>query len=141
MLRNRIHAVAADHGYDRAGSYWTGPGRGWLAELDLPPVSREIITDSLTSLDALAVTIDRLDGEVVARAQGLHLVIDQDYPGLVCLENCVVMPGPPIRGDGPAACFPGRGNRALLVNPGCPLGGAGTRRLDRHGNGTGRAAG
>jgi len=36
QLRNRIHAVAADFGYDRAGSYWTGPGRGWLAELDLP---------------------------------------------------------------------------------------------------------
>ena len=34
QLRNRIHAVAADHGYDRTGSYWTGPGRGWLAELD-----------------------------------------------------------------------------------------------------------
>ena len=34
--RNRIHAVAADHGYDRSASYWTGPGRGWLAELDLP---------------------------------------------------------------------------------------------------------
>jgi transposase len=30
--RNRIHAVAADHGYDRSASYWTGPGRGWLAE-------------------------------------------------------------------------------------------------------------
>ena len=27
--RNRIHAVAADHGYDRSASYWTGPGRGW----------------------------------------------------------------------------------------------------------------
>jgi transposase len=26
--RNRIHAVAADHGYDRSASYWTGPGRG-----------------------------------------------------------------------------------------------------------------
>jgi transposase len=69
QLQNRIHAVAADHGYDRAGSYWTGPGRGWLAELELPPVSREIITDSLASLDALAVTIDRLDGEVRARAK------------------------------------------------------------------------
>src|SRR6266852_9997487 len=34
QLRNRIHAVAADHGYDRTASYWTGPGRGWLAELD-----------------------------------------------------------------------------------------------------------
>src|SRR5258708_40360020 len=56
---NRIHAVAADHGYDRAGSYWTGPGRGWLAELDLPPVSREIVTDCLASLDALAPVIER----------------------------------------------------------------------------------
>ena len=36
QLRNRIHAVAADYGYDRSASYWTGPGRGWLAELDLP---------------------------------------------------------------------------------------------------------
>jgi hypothetical protein len=46
-LRNRIHAVAADHGYDRPASYWTGPGRGWLAELDLPAASREIVTDCL----------------------------------------------------------------------------------------------
>ena len=28
QLRNRIHAVAADFGYDRPGSYWTGPGPG-----------------------------------------------------------------------------------------------------------------
>ena len=69
QLRNRIHAVAADHGYDRAASYWTGPGRGWLAELDLPPVPREIVTDCLAFIDALAPQIDRLDGEVRARAK------------------------------------------------------------------------
>ena len=34
--RNRIHAVVADFGYDRSGSYLSGPGRGWLARLDLP---------------------------------------------------------------------------------------------------------
>jgi transposase len=68
QLRNRIHAVAADHGYDRTGSYWTGPGRGWLAELDLPPVSREIVTDCLASLDARAPVIERLDGELHQRA-------------------------------------------------------------------------
>ena len=33
-LRNRIHAVAADHGYDRSARYWTGPGPGWLAEIE-----------------------------------------------------------------------------------------------------------
>jgi hypothetical protein len=31
----------------RLASYWTGPGRGWLAGLDLPATSREIITDWL----------------------------------------------------------------------------------------------
>src|SRR5258706_715645 len=67
QLRNRIHAVAADHGYDRTGSYWTGPGRGWLAELDLPPVSREIVTDCLASINALAPVIERLHGPLPQR--------------------------------------------------------------------------
>jgi transposase len=69
QLRNRIHAVAADHGYDRSASYWTGPGRGWLAELDLPAASREIITDCLAVIDGLAPVIDRIDGELHARAK------------------------------------------------------------------------
>jgi transposase len=69
QLRNRIHAVAADFGYDRPGSYWTGPGRGWLAELNLPPVSQEIVTDCLAAIDALAPVIERLDGEVHQRAR------------------------------------------------------------------------
>jgi transposase len=68
-LRNRIHAVAADHGYDRSASYRAGPGRGWLAELDLPAVSREIITDCLAVLDGLAPLIDRIDGELRAHAK------------------------------------------------------------------------
>ena len=69
QLRNRIHAVAADHGYDRPASYWTGPGRGWLAELDLPPASREIITDCLAVIDALALLTGRIDGELHAHAK------------------------------------------------------------------------
>jgi transposase len=64
QLRNRIHAVAADHGYDRSASYWTGPGRGWLAELDLPAASREIVTGCLAVIDGLAPVIERLDGEL-----------------------------------------------------------------------------
>ena len=69
QLRNRIHAVAADHGYDRPASYWTGPGRGWLAGLDLPAASREIITDCLAVIDGLAPVIDRIDGELHAHAK------------------------------------------------------------------------
>ena len=69
QARNRIHAVAADHGYDRSASYWTGPGRGWLAELDLPAASREIITDCLAVIDGLAPVIDRIDGELHQHAK------------------------------------------------------------------------
>jgi len=69
QLRNRIHAVAADHGYDRSASYWTGPGRGWLAELDLPAASREIVGDCLAVIDGLAPVTGRIDGELHACAR------------------------------------------------------------------------
>ena len=69
-LRNRIHAIVADYGQDRpAGGYWTGPGRAWLASLDLPAVSRELIGDDLGLIDALQERIDRLDGEIRQRAR------------------------------------------------------------------------
>ncbi len=61
--------MAADFGYDRTGSYRTAPGRGWLAELDLPPVSREIVTGCLASTGALAPVIERLDRELHQRAK------------------------------------------------------------------------
>ena len=67
--QNRIHAVVADFGYDRAGSYLSGPGRGWLAGLDLPAVSREIVTDCLAVIDGLAPVIDRIDGELRQHAK------------------------------------------------------------------------
>jgi transposase len=83
QLRNRIHAVAADHGYDRAGSYWTGPGRGWLAELDLPAVSRQIVTDCLASIDALTPVIERLDGELHQHAKaGPRVKVVRTLPGV-----------------------------------------------------------
>ena len=67
--QNRIHAVVADFGYDRAGSYLTGPGRGWLAGLELPAVSREIVTDALAVIDGLALLTDRIDGELRQHAK------------------------------------------------------------------------
>jgi hypothetical protein len=69
-LRNRIHAIVADYGHDRpAGGYWTGPGRAWLASLNLPAVSRELIEDYLGLIDALQERVDRLDGEIRQRAR------------------------------------------------------------------------
>jgi transposase len=70
LLRNRIHAIVADHGHDRpAGGYWTGPGRAWLASLELPAVSREVVDDGLALIDAVDARIDRLDWEIHRRAR------------------------------------------------------------------------
>jgi len=69
LLRNRIHAVLADHGHDRPGGCWSGPGRAWLAALELPAVSREVIEDDLALIDAVQVPIDRLDWQVRQHAR------------------------------------------------------------------------
>ena len=67
--RNRIHAVVADFGYDRSGGYLSGPGRGWLAGLDLPAVSREVVADCLAVIDGLAPVTGRIDGELRLHAK------------------------------------------------------------------------
>jgi transposase len=69
LLGNRIHAVAADYGYDRPAGYWSGPGRAGLASLDLPPASRRVIEDDLALIDALAGPIAALDEQVHQRAK------------------------------------------------------------------------
>ena len=77
--------MLADHGYDRSGSYWSGPGRGWLAELDLPAASREIV-DRLPGGDrrGLAPVTGRIDGELRAARQGRPAGQDADrtLPGV-----------------------------------------------------------
>jgi transposase len=69
LLQNRIHAVLADHGHDRPADCWSGPGRQWLASLELPAVSAEVISDALALIDALESVIDRLDVEVRQHAR------------------------------------------------------------------------
>jgi transposase len=70
LLRNRIHAIVADHGHDRPdGGYWSGPGRAWLASLQLPAVPRELVEDDLALIGALETVIDRLDWEIHQRAR------------------------------------------------------------------------
>ena len=69
LLRNRIHAVLADHGHGRPAGCWSGPGRAWLASLELPAVSRQVIDDALALIDAVQAPIDRLDREVHQQAR------------------------------------------------------------------------
>jgi transposase len=68
-LKNRVHAVLADRGIAERSSLWTAPGRGWLADLALPPIPRAIIQDCCGLLDALAIPIGRLEGEIAALAK------------------------------------------------------------------------
>jgi transposase len=83
LLRNRIHAVLADHGHGRPEGCWTGPGREWLASLDLPAVSREVIQDALALIDALQQPIDRLDWEVHQHARaGPRVKVLTQLPGV-----------------------------------------------------------
>ena len=46
-----------------------GPGREWLASLELPAASREVVDDDLALTGALEVPIDRLDCEIRQRAR------------------------------------------------------------------------
>jgi len=83
LLRNRIHAIVAGHGHDRpAGGHWSGPGRTWLASLDLPAVSRELVSDDLGLIDALQGRIDRLDWEIRQRGRsGPRVKVLTQLPG------------------------------------------------------------
>ena len=69
LLRNRIHAILADHGYDRPGGCWSGPGRAWLAALELPGACREVVNDDLALSDALQPLFDRLDWQAHQHAR------------------------------------------------------------------------
>ena len=53
LLRNRINAIVAEHGHHRPEGCWSGPGRAWLASLELPAVSREVMEDGLALIDAV----------------------------------------------------------------------------------------
>jgi len=92
-LRNRIHAIVADYGHDRpAGGYWTGPGRAWLASLNLPAVSRELAGDYLGLIDALQGRIDRLDWEIRQRARpGPRVKVLTQLPGVGPFTALVIL--------------------------------------------------
>jgi transposase len=66
---NRIHAVLAGHGCDRPARCWRGPGREWLAALELPAVSAAVINDAPALIDARQSVTGRLGLEVRGHAR------------------------------------------------------------------------
>jgi len=92
LLRNRIHAVLADHGHDRPAGCWSGPGRAWMASLQLPAVSREVVDDDLALIDALETVIDRLDWEIHQRARsGPRVKVLTQLPGVGPFTALVIL--------------------------------------------------
>jgi transposase len=67
--KNRVHAVLADRGIGEDQILWTGRGRAWLADLELPATPRAIVEDCCGLLDALATPIARLEREIAALAK------------------------------------------------------------------------
>ena len=60
-----------------------GPGRAWLASLELPATSREVVEDDLALIDALQPVIDRLDWEVRQQAKaGPRVQVLTQLPGV-----------------------------------------------------------
>jgi Transposase len=116
LLRNRIHAILADHGHGRPGGCWSGPGRAWLASLKLPATSREVIDDDLALIDALQEPIDRLGWEIHQRAKA--------EPGVKGAHP--VAGGRPIHRGG----SPGRDRRYQPVRIGAQTGGLGRAHPD-----------
>lgn len=68
-LKTRIRAVLADRGIDGPAALWEGPGRKWLAKVELPAVEREVVDDLCCLIDAVEPPIVRLEREIRARAK------------------------------------------------------------------------
>ncbi|GAA2632685.1 hypothetical protein GCM10010307_26340 [Streptomyces vastus] len=107
LLRNRIHAMLAHHGCDRASSCWSAPGQAWLAALPLPAASRRVVT-VLETIDTLQQVIDRADATLaqVAKADARVKVLHR-LPGVGPLTAVItsrrsgISPGSPRRARPP----------------------------------------
>ena len=64
LLKTRVHAVLADRGIDAPAALWAGPGRKWLAKVDLPDVERQVVEDLCGLLDAIELPIARLERQI-----------------------------------------------------------------------------
>jgi len=67
--KTRIRAILADRGVLAPAELWSGPGRCWLAELDLPAVERSVVEDLCWVIDSIERPIGRVEEQIRARAK------------------------------------------------------------------------
>jgi transposase len=104
--------MLADRGIGEDRILWTGPGRAWLACLDLPPIPRAIIQDCGGLLDALATPIARLEREIHAVAKPdprIQALMALPGVGRLTAMTLVAELGDLSRFRPPASCAPGPG--------------------------------
>jgi transposase len=83
LLKTRVRAVLADRGIDGPASLWAGPGRRWLAKVELPDVERAVVDDLCELLDAHQRTVARLETDIRARAKpDPRITALQSLPGI-----------------------------------------------------------
>jgi transposase len=113
MAKNRIQAVLADAGLDRAqGALWTGPGRAWLAAAELSLVARLVVEDYLALIDHLADPIAAVEAQIAARAKlDPRVKVLMTLPGVGELTAMTVLAeiGDISRFPRRASCAPGPG--------------------------------
>ncbi|HEX9352670.1 MAG TPA: transposase, partial [Streptosporangiaceae bacterium] len=69
-----------------------GPGRAWLASLELPAASRELVSDDLGLTGALEIVTGRLDGEIHQRARaGPRVTVLTQLPGIGPFTALVIL--------------------------------------------------
>ena len=56
--------MLADRGIDAPAALWDGPGRRWLAQVELPTVERQVVEDVCGLLDAIELPIARLERQI-----------------------------------------------------------------------------
>ena len=64
LVKTRVNAVLADRGIDAPVALWAGPGRKWLANVDLPDVERQVVEDLCGLLDAIELPVARLERQI-----------------------------------------------------------------------------
>ncbi len=68
-LRNRIHAILADYGFQPSSALWSRRGRRVLEALPLPPVHRRVVDNDLALIDALAAPFTEVDAQILVQAR------------------------------------------------------------------------
>jgi hypothetical protein len=112
LLQEPGAAALADRGIWDHSSLWTGPGRAWLADLELPATPRGIIQDCCGLLDALATPIARLDRQIAGLANSdprVQALMALPGIGKLTAMTLVARSATSAGSPPPASCAPGPG--------------------------------